>query len=476
MFAWFEQIAPIRTKFRSLLIVYALLCGICVFSTVAAAAGWGTVVPVVMAVLGWIGVLVATKIASDLICTPYVNTVVRMEGLAAGDLDGHISYTNHRDCVGRMTQAMAVFRQNARQVEEFSRSQARVVEAMQAGLGRLASNDLSAEITESFPPEYEQMRLDYNRAVASLRETVVAVSNVADGIRLGAGEIRSASEDLASRTEQQATAIEQTTGAMEEANATVRDNAEAARDVNVTVGEVHAQARDGGSVVERAVEAMNAISQSAQEISQIIGVIDGIAFQTNLLALNAGVEAARAGDAGKGFAVVANEVRALAQRSADAAREIKGLIGKSNELVDAGVGLVDETGSALGKIVVGIGQVRERVQQIADSAVSQAQNLGQIGNSLSDMDRTTQQNAAMVEESAAASRSLAERADQLAAMVGSFRTGHSAGSPSAATANVATFKRATTLPRAAEPLRNAARPGGNLALAATASHDDWTEF
>ncbi len=396
-----------------------------------------------------------------------------MEALAAGDLDGHIAYTSHQDCVGRMTKAMAVFRENAREVQQFSAAQAHVVQAMQDGLGRLASNDLSGEITVPFPPEYEQMRVDYNRAVSALRATMLAVADVADGIRSGAGEIRSASEDLASRTESQAAAIEQTTGAMDEANATVRHNAEAARDVNVTVGEVHGQAHDGGMIVERAVEAMNAISQSAQEISQIIGVIDGIAFQTNLLALNAGVEAARAGDAGKGFAVVANEVRALAQRSADAAREIKDLIGKSNQLVDAGVGLVDETGSALGKIVVGIGQVRDRVQQIADSAVSQAQNLGQIGNSLADMDRTTGQNAAMVEESAAASRSLAERADQLAAMIGSFRTG-----VAVATANITAMKRPGAFTQLSERRRATApsRTNGALALASAPGNDDWAEF
>jgi methyl-accepting chemotaxis protein len=474
MFDWFEKYAPIRQKFRVLLLIYAGLTGTAALMTVCAWTGWGGVVPVIGSVLAWIAVVATTMVAGRLICDPYVNTVMRMEALADGDLDSTIAYTRHSDCVGRMTKAMAVFRENAKALKESATTQDRVVSEMRAGLGRLADNDLSVEITAAFPAAYEQLRHDYNRAVLALRAAISEVATVADDIRAGSGEIRAATEDLSGRTEQQASSIERTTSSMSQVNDTVRLNADAAREMNSTVSEVHGEANEGGKIVERAVVAMNAISQSAQEISQIIGTIDAIAFQTNLLALNAGVEAARAGDAGKGFAVVANEVRALAQRSADAAHEIKQLIGKSNQLVGAGVGLVDETGSALGKIVERIGMVREKVESIADSAVSQATNLGQIGSSLSEMDQTTQQNAAMVEQSTAAARNLAGHADRLAGLVGGFRTGQGpavAGPAPRSQPYAAPYPGPRPAPRAMPAVH------GNLARAAPPSDSaDWAEF
>lgn len=468
MLTWFEQDAPIRQKFRTLLLALAGLTGLCTLATVAAACGWGTTGPVVLALACWAAVVVVMRVAGRLICDPYVNTVVRMEGLAGGDLASPIAYTDHRDCVGRMTKAMAVFRDNARTIEEQAAAQNRVVSAMQKGLEHLASNDLSAKITEEFPPEYEQLRLDYNRAVDSLSHAIGEVARVAGDIRIGSGEIRLASEDLAGRTERQASSIERTTTAMTEVNGTVRKSADDARQMNLTVNEVHGDANEGGKVVERAMTAMNAISQSAREISQIIGVIDGIAFQTNLLALNAGVEAARAGDAGKGFAVVANEVRALAQRSAEAAHQIKTLIQNSNELVDAGVGLVDETGAALGTIVERIGDVRGRVESIAEISVYQATSLDQIGTTMTEMDRMTQQNAAMVEESTAAARNLAAQADQLADLVGIFRTGTGTGTGT----GLGSGKGSHGMASAAPAPRRVPSVSGNLALAT----DDWSEF
>jgi methyl-accepting chemotaxis protein len=446
---------------------------------VVAVMDWGAVIPTAVAILCVPVVAAVTMLAARLICTPYVDTVVRMEALADGDLDSMIQYAGHRDCVGRMTKAMVVFRENAARLREASAVQDRVVSEMRAGLGRLADNDLSAEITSTFPAEYEQLRVDYNRAVAALRGAIGQVAIVADDIRAGSGEIRAATEDLSSRTEQQASSIERTTSSMNQVNDTVRLNADAAREMNSTVSEVHGEAHEGGKIVERAVAAMNAISQSAQEISQIIGTIDGIAFQTNLLALNAGVEAARAGDAGKGFAVVANEVRALAQRSADAAQEIKQLIGKSNQLVDAGVGLVDETGAALAKIVERIGMVREKVESIADSAVTQASNLDEIGSSLGEMDRTTQQNAAMVEQSTAAARNLATQADRLAGLVGGFSTGAGARATAAPVGRIAPAARPARRPAPHAPSHPAPARAvqGNLARSlAPAAEADWTEF
>jgi len=256
---------------------------------------------------------------------------------------------------------------------------------------------------------------------------------------------------------------------MNHVTSNVGETARGAVSVQHSIGEAHQEATDGGVVVERAVAAMAAIERSAQEITQIINVIDGIAFQTNLLALNAGVEAARAGDAGKGFAVVANEVRALAQRSADAAKDIKELITASSEQVAGGVRLVGETGELLQKIVTRVGEINDKVRGIAQSTESQSTNLQQVNTAVAEMDRMTQHNAAMVEESTAAARSLAQEANQLTGLVSRFRT---SGAGATATA--------ITLPPAAARRKTVSRQpavAGNLAIKIeSTADDDWTEF
>ncbi len=223
------------------------------------------------------------------------------------------------------------------------------------------------------------------------------------------------------RNERQAASLKETAATMNQLTASVNESAARAAQVQTLMAETHEQASEGGSVVRRAVEAMAAIEASAQEIRQIIDVIDGIAFQTNLLALNAGVEAARAGESGKGFAVVASEVRALAQRSAEAAQGIKALIHASNAQVGSGVALVGEIGTLLGEIVSRVGTVNAGIAQITEASATQAANLAQINQAVGDMDRVTQQNAAMVEEATAAAQSLAQEAGELAALVAQFR-------------------------------------------------------
>jgi methyl-accepting chemotaxis protein len=256
---------------------------------------------------------------------------------------------------------------------------------------------------------------------------------------------------------------------MNQVTTIVRDTATGAGKVQAAIAEAHREATEGGETVRRAIGAMTEIEQGAREITQIINVIDGIAFQTNLLALNAGVEAARAGDAGKGFAVVANEVRALAQRSADAARDIKALITGSTEQVEGGVRLVNETGELLGKIVGSIGEINASVTAIAQATEAQSVNLQQVNAAIGEMDRMTQQNAAMVEQSTAAARSLAEEAQDLAKQVGQFRTGQAEGGQPASVFAFNKSKRP-----GAQPLQ--AR--GNLALRAepALAEDDWSEF
>ncbi len=301
--------------------------------------------------------------------------------------------------------------------------QARVVRGLADGLGHLAEGDLTARISQPFPGEYEKLRTDFNEAMGKLQEAMKTIVVNAGGIRTGAGEISQASDDLSRRTEQQAASLEETAAALDEITATVRKTAEGSKQTNSLVATTRADAEASGKVVSETVAAMAEIEKSSKQISQIIGVIDEIAFQTNLLALNAGVEAARAGDAGRGFAVVASEVRALAQRSSEAAKEIKGLISASSQHVETGVELVGDAGKALQGIVVKVNEISGLVSEIAASAQEQATALAEVNTAINQMDQVTQQNAAMVEESTAASHSLTQEADELMSLVGRFQTG-----------------------------------------------------
>jgi len=303
------------------------------------------------------------------------------------------------------------------------RTQQMVVGSIGVGLSKLAEGDLTYRMNDDLPPAYLKLLEDFNGAMDKLQEAMKVITVNADGMTSGAGEISQAADDLSRRTEQQAATLEETAAALDEITATVKRTAEGANQANSVVNTAKADAERSGEVVSQAVTAMNGIDKSAQEISQIIGVIDEIAFQTNLLALNAGVEAARAGDAGRGFAVVASEVRALAQRSAEAAKEIKALISASTTQVKEGVELVGQTGQALQRIVGQVSEITALVSEIAASAQEQATGLTQVNTAVNQMDQVTQQNAAMVEQSTAASHSLAQEAQQLATLVGRFQIG-----------------------------------------------------
>jgi methyl-accepting chemotaxis protein len=357
-----------------------------------------------------------------------------------------------------------------------------VVTSLAGGLQQLADGDMSARLTEAFPGSYEKLRSDFNQAVAKLDETLGSVSGAIEGIRSGSSEITSAADDLSRRTEQQAASLEETAAALDEITATVNKTAAGATHARQVVTAAKKDAESGGVVVANAVAAMNEIQASSQKVSQIIGVIDEIAFQTNLLALNAGVEAARAGDAGRGFAVVASEVRALAQRSAEAAREIKTLIHASTSQVNAGVGLVAETGQALGRIVEQVTQINAVMMEIASSAQEQATGLQQVNVAVNQMDQATQQNAAMVEQSTAASHSLAREAVTLNELMSQFTLGIRRSFAAASHAKPAAPVRAA---RAGvhRPVANAVHTaqarisratGGGAAAASKA--DAWEEF
>ena len=306
---------------------------------------------------------------------------------------------------------------------ELERAQSEVVDALRVGMRQLSDGDLTAEITQTFKPEYEQLRTDFNDAVAALRDAMLRVIENAESIRGEASDISNAADDLSRRTERQAATLEETAAALDELTVSVRSAAEGAGQANQVVSDAKSNAEASGVVVREAVEAMGEIQTSSGQISRIISVIDDIAFQTNLLALNAGVEAARAGEAGRGFAVVASEVRALAQRSSDAAREINDLISASGQHVKRGVDLVGQAGSALSQIVESVSNISTHVSEIAVSANEQSSGLAEINTAVNQLDQVTQQNAAMFEETTAASHALTREAETLSETMARFQTG-----------------------------------------------------
>jgi methyl-accepting chemotaxis protein len=291
------------------------------------------------------------------------------------------------------------------------------------GLARLAANNLEHDIARAFSPTFEKLRQDFNIAHENLSVMLRKIAHASETIASGTQQISAASDDMSRRTEQQAASLEETAAALDEITATVRKSADGAHHARQIVASANSDSKNSALVVRETVVAMDSIAKSASQISQIIGVIDEIAFQTNLLALNAGVEAARAGDAGRGFAVVASEVRALAQRSAEAAKEIKNLILTSSNQVDQGVKLVAETGKSIERIMAQVDDINHVVTEIATGAGEQATALAEVNAAVNQMDQVTQQNAAMIEETSAASHSLSEETNQLSHLVNQFQIG-----------------------------------------------------
>ena len=373
------------------------------------------------------------------------------------------------DVTANETSARAAEAERAKSAEE----QSHVVKLLSEAMNKLADGDLQVDISETVPPAYEKLRTDFNGTVESLRQAIAAVIHNSESIRNETAEITSAADDLSRRTETQAATLEETAAALDELTVSVRSAAEGADDVSKMSAEAQKNAEQGGNVAREAVAAMDGIKTSSQEISKITSVIDDIAFQTNLLALNAGVEAARAGEAGRGFAVVATEVRALAQRSSDAAREINALISSSGDQVQQGVELVDRTGTALASIVTSISEISNRVSNIATSSREQSSGLAEINTAVNELDHVTQQNAAMFEETTAASHALTSEADALAKAVSRFKMD---GIHIAKTKRpVRNTPAQATAPRPAEA---APVTQGNAAVAIDAqpSSDGWEEF
>ena len=411
---------------------------------------WQTLAALALAFLIAIGLCVA--VTRKEITGPIERLRLRMLSLAEGETAAAVDGHDRKDEVGSMATAVEVFRSTAierlrmqRETAETSQEAERdraerdrqkmqdagniqfAVDHLASALQALSNGDVSYRIGAPFVASLDGLRSDFNMSMEKLQAALEDVADNASGIHAGAGEIRAAADDLSRRTEQQAASVEETAAALEQITTTVRDAARRAEEAGALVENARSGAEKSGKVMRSAIDAMHGIERSSVEISNIISVIDDIAFQTNLLALNAGVEAARAGEAGKGFAVVAQEVRELAQRSAKAAKEIKGLITTSGAQVQTGVQLVSETGGSLAAIVAEVQEINRHVAAIVESAREQSTGLQEINKAVNSMDQGTQQNAAMVEQSTAASYGLAKQADALNVLLAQFKLGGGAG-------------------------------------------------
>jgi methyl-accepting chemotaxis protein len=455
-------------------------------------------------------VAIASLLAAGMIAYFYVQrSLIRrlttlgstMERLSSGDNQVDVTSAEDRDEVGKMARAVVVFRDaaiekirlegeaeaqrkgaeeerkrneviRARQAEE----QAQAIQSLAEGLRKLSEGELAFRLTDGFTDEYARIKEDFNATMERLQETMGAIVGSVREVSNAAAEISASTTDLSQRTEEQAASLEETSASMEEIAATVKKNAENARTASQFATDTRKIADRGGEVAASAVSSMARIEESSKKISDIIGVIDEIAFQTNLLALNAAVEAARAGEAGRGFAVVAQEVRSLAQRSSQAAKDIKDLINKSSDQVDEGVELVNQAGSALTEIVASIKKVADIVGEIASASAEQSTGIDQISTALSQMDEITQQNSALVEENAASVKTLEQQSQSMGEQVSVFKLG--------SLAEMAQEMRRVAPPEAEAPKPAAKRPARRMngngpaqaALAAAQEDPDWKEF
>ncbi|GAA0530855.1 methyl-accepting chemotaxis protein [Rhizomicrobium palustre] len=412
-------------------------------------------------------------VLSRAVAAPLLSMTEAMGELARGNLATHVPHADQQDEIGKLAEAMTTFKNQLAAAERSKAEQTEaIISSIGIGLDHLAKGDLTHRVTASLTGPFAKLKEDFNAAMGRMQETMFSILESAFQIATSSGEISRAADDLSHRTEGQAASLEETAAALEEITATVKKTASNAKEARASVTTAKTAAEEGGRVVKTATQAMDAISQSSKKITDIIGVIDEIAFQTNLLALNAGVEAARAGEAGRGFAVVASEVRALAQRSGEAAKEIKTLINASGAQVSEGVKLVGESGKALTNIVEQVQKINTLVSEMALAAEQQSTGIEEVNGAVGQMDRVTQQNAAMVEESTAASRQLADETKSLQDLVAFFRVAeNTAAKPQAKPAEPMARKTPS-----AQPARKVAAAGGASAPAPAAHGDDWEEF
>ena len=458
-----------------------------------------------------------TLLVRKSLVNPMLGLAGAMRKLAGGDVTVDVPSMQRSDEIGEMARALLAFKQemserqrlegeaavvHRKNEEELRRTegafrsasqeQTLIIDQLAKSLTSLAAGDLTARISANVSADYQRLKDNYNGAIDKLEQAMKVIAANTRGIRSSTLEISAASDDLSRRTKQQAASLEGTAAALDEITTTMKKSAEGANHAREVVATADSDAKKSAVIVRQAVEAMSAIANSSQQINQIISVIDEIAFQTNLLALNAGVEAARAGDSGRGFAVVASEVRALAQRSAEAAKEIKTLISASTSHVDEGIRLVAETGKSLERIVSQVSEINDVVAGIAAGAKEQAMGLEHVNTAINEMDQVTQQNAAMAGQSTAATHSLSVETSQLSDLVGQFQVaggGNDSGTMRRELQKVAphAFRKPATTPSPAKKsagpaLSEVAKPSriaaGARATSAAPANDDagWEEF
>jgi methyl-accepting chemotaxis protein len=413
---WFEAVAPIRQK---TLVAFGSLAAIALVTALAATllpTLWG----IAAAFIGACGALLLGLRFRKAICDPYVTTVVRMEALAAGDLDSEIRFTGYKDCVGRLTKAMFTFRDAAVAQQQMAAEQAEIVRIVGEHLGALAGGDLTRPIADPFPPAYESLRQSYNETLQALADVIGAVSISTQSIRTGSHEIASASEDLARRTEGNAASLEETSAATTEMEQRLRASASASLQTVQSASEAIATVAAGRAMAEEAVQAMTLVSESATGIDSVIEGLDKIAFQTRVLAMNAAVEAGRAGEAGRGFAVVADLVSALAMRAEEEAKRAQEQLTVTQSGIQSAVQVVHRVDGALADIAGNVQTVHTLVERMATDNQAQSSAITEISAAVASMDRSTQQNAAMVEQTSAAARNLSSEVAVLAENAAKF--------------------------------------------------------
>jgi methyl-accepting chemotaxis protein len=458
MMEWFRVELPIRKKLK---LAFGAMIGVMLLLEIISLFDSGGIRVAVdltaIAAAAAVGARFRAAIAD-----PYVETVVRMEGLAAGDLHSPIAFTHYKDCVGRMTKAMLTFRDAAVEQKRLAQEQAEVVQVLGERLGRLRAGDLTASIDQQFPQAYAGLRDDYNLTLEGLRELIGAVSTSVDAIDTGAQEIAHASEDLARRTEANASNLEETTAAIAQMDQRLKLTAAAAARTVQRADTAIATVSGGREIADDAVSAMSRVSDSAKGIDSVIEGLDKIAFQTRVLAMNAAVEAGRAGEAGRGFAVVADLVSALAMRAEEEAGRARDQLTTTQTEIISAVEMVRKVDGVFAGISGDVAEVHELLGDMAKDNSAQASAITEISSTVNAMDQTTQKNAAMVEQTSAAARSLSIEINQLSQAAAKFNTGSAdASKPAASSRN--------------NPPSNSSRVASN-SNRSPQLHEEWTTF
>jgi methyl-accepting chemotaxis protein len=410
---WFRETAPIRLK---MLVAFGVMIGfMIVLAILPMLASGGVLIAVQAGVI--LGAAILAHLFREAVCVPYVNTVVRMEALAAGDLTSEMHYTTYKDCVGRMTRAMFVFRDNAAaqfRLNEEAEVNSKVVQTMAANLRQLAGGDLTANIITEFPPVYQNLKDSFNEALRSLRTLIEEFAGGAVSLRTGSEEISQAADDLARRTEANAASLEETSAALVQIDSRLKQASQYSTTTLARADQAMTTVGSGRGSADSAVQAMSRVNDSAKGIDSVIEGLDKIAFQTRVLAMNAAVEAGRAGEAGKGFAVVADLVSALAMRAEEEAKRARDQLTVTQDQIVGAVDAVKMVDDSLVAIATDVEEVHKLLGTLADDNRVQSLAVTEITTAISAMDQATQQNAAMVEQTSAAARTMTTEVQGLA--------------------------------------------------------------